>query len=169
MGVVAVIAAMASVGAYAYWTTDGSGTGTATVGTDADNLVLHGSTTGSLYPDGPGVPVTFTVDNPSNFDQSVSKIHLDGIEACSAPYSGITCGGTVIATCGSINDGSVANAGTADFYMADVNVPPATDGNIQANAVAQLLATGGMLVMNNTSSNQDSCKNAYLLLDLSST
>ena len=33
LGVVAVIAAMASVGAYAYWTTSGSATGTATVGT----------------------------------------------------------------------------------------------------------------------------------------
>jgi len=124
LGVVAVIAAMASVGAYAYWTTTGSGSGTATVGTDGDNLVLHGSTTGTLYPNGPTQTASFTVDNPSNFDQSVSKIYLDSIEACDAAYVAGVCSGSVIPGCGGVVDGSSANDNSADFYMADVSVNP---------------------------------------------
>src|SRR5437899_1598272 len=56
-----LIAAIAAIGGYAYFTANGSGSGTATVGTSS-NIVLHGSTVGTLYP-GTSVSISFTADN----------------------------------------------------------------------------------------------------------
>ncbi len=54
LGVVAVIAAMASVGAYAFWTSSGSGSGSATTANPtADYLsVINLTTINDLYPGG---------------------------------------------------------------------------------------------------------------------
>ena len=164
-----LVAVIAAVGGYAYWTSTGTGTGSATVGTDAANLVVTGTTSGLLYPAGPGRTVSFTAANPASFNQSIAKIHLVSIEACTAAYSGGVCGGSVIAGCGSINNGAIANAGTNDFYMGDVTVNPATDGKIVSGATAQVLATAGTVAMNDTSANQDACKLASLKLTLSTT
>jgi hypothetical protein len=161
MGVIATVAAMATVGAYAYWTTSGSGTGTATVGTDADNLVLHGLVTDLMYPGGPGRTVSFTVDNPSNFNQSVSNIHLVDVDAY-ASAADRTNEVNELAGCGG------PNSATSDFQMADVPVAPATDGDIQPNASGQALTATGTLFMNNLDSNQDACKDAFLTLNLTS-
>lgn len=161
VGVFAAVAAMASVGAYAYWTTSGSGTGTATVGTDADNLILHGSVTDLMYPGGPGATVAFTVDNPSDFNQSVSNIHLVDVDAYATALDR-TNETNELAECGGLN------SATSDFQMADVTVAPATDGDIAPNAVAQALTATGTLYMNNLDSNQDACKNALLTLNLTS-
>jgi hypothetical protein len=109
--------------------------------------------------------VTLTVDNPGSGNQFLATIHLDSIAACSVAwtYPAGTCSGTTIAGCGSINNGSVANAGTADFYMADVAV------NTDYAPGAGQPAPNGSLVMNNLASSQDACKNAFLKLNLSST
>jgi hypothetical protein len=159
--VVVVVAAMASIGAYAYWTTSGSGTGTATVGTDGDNLVLHGSVTDLMYPGGPGATVSFTVDNPSGFNQSVSEIQLVDVDAYPTALDR-TNETNEIAGCGG------PNSATSDFQMANVPVAPATDGDIAPNAVAQSLTATGTLFMNNLDSNQDACKDAFLTLNLTS-
>jgi hypothetical protein len=158
---VAAVAAMASIGAYAYWTTDGTGTGTATVGTDADNLVLHGSVADLMYPGGPGATVSFEVDNPSDFNQSVSEIQLVDVDAYPTALDR-TNETNELAGCGG------PNSATSDFQMADVTVDPATDGDIDPNAVGQDLTTTGTLYMNNLDSNQDACKNAFLTLNLTS-
>ncbi|MBV9098843.1 MAG: hypothetical protein JO079_12380, partial [Frankiaceae bacterium] len=108
--------------AYAYWTSTGSGSGTAATGTAANNLVVTGTPDSqTLAPNGPGSVVSFTVANPSNFNQKVSNIHLTGVVAYPTAtdrtnHTNATSG------CGTINNGAVANAGTADFYMADVSV-----------------------------------------------
>ena len=156
LGVLSAVAAMAAVGAYAYWTTSGSGSGSATVGTDT-GVVLHGSASGLLYPAGPGRTVSFTVDNASSGNQSVSNIHLVSVDAYSDAARTI-----LIAGCGGPNSAS------SDFQMADVPVNPATDGNIAAGATGQALTAAGTLYMNNLSSNQDACKNAFLKLNLTS-
>jgi hypothetical protein len=155
IGVLAV-AVFSAVGAYAYWTSTGSGSGSATVGTDS-GVVLHGSAAGLLYPAGPGRTVSFSVDNASSGNQSVSNIHLVSVDAFSdagwtLPISG--CGGP--------------NSASSDFQMADVPVNPATDGNILAGASGQPLAATGTLYMNNLASNQNACKNAFLRLNLTS-
>jgi hypothetical protein len=50
LGVVAAIAAMASVGAYAYWTQSGSGTGSASTGTTTAISVVQDSAPSAMYP-----------------------------------------------------------------------------------------------------------------------
>ena len=69
------VAVVAAVGAYAYYTTTGSGSGSATVGSSSA-LTLHGTTSGLLYPGGPARTVSFTVDNPSPGRQRVGTISL---------------------------------------------------------------------------------------------
>jgi len=79
-------AVVAAVGGYAYFSTTGTGTGSATVGTDS-GVTLHATTAGLLYPGGPSRTVSFTVDNPSNGHQWVGTIHLvtvdTGVVGCS--------------------------------------------------------------------------------------
>ena len=163
---VMVVAIAAAIGAYAYFTTTGSGNGTATVGTSSA-VTLHGSTSGLLYPGDLGHTVSFTVDNPSTGNQSVSNIHLVSVSACSVVFTypgGVaTCADVTPPVCGGVNSAS------SDFQMADVPVNPATDGNIAPSAVAQPLVTTGTLYMNNLATNQDTCKNAFLNLVLTST
>lgn len=90
----ATVAAMlaASIGAYAYFTTSGAGSGSGTVGS-ASALVINqaGITYSNAGSDNALVPgtsatVTFTVDNPSSANQqlgtiSVSSITTDGAHA----------------------------------------------------------------------------------------
>ena len=54
---------LAAMGAYAYFSATGSGTASGNVGS-ATAVTLSGSTTGNLYPDGPGRDVAITITNP---------------------------------------------------------------------------------------------------------
>jgi hypothetical protein len=140
------IAALAVTGvAVAYFTSEGSGTGTATIGSSS-NVTLHGTVTGSLYPGGSST-VSFTVDNPSPASELVNKIHLASITP-DAGHGGCS---------------TVITGGSPDFTMPDVtanqNVP---SGNGQA------LTATGTLSMNETGVNQDACQGATLTLNLTS-
>ena len=72
-GVIAAVAALASVGAYAYFTASGSGAGTATVG-ESSGILLSSPLVGDLYPDGADVPVTVTIENPGSGAQYVDTV-----------------------------------------------------------------------------------------------
>ena len=69
----AVLGLVAALGGYAYWTTGGSGTGTASVGTDTDNLAITSTAPGQLVPGG-DVPVTVTVSNPNSYSVHVNDV-----------------------------------------------------------------------------------------------
>jgi hypothetical protein len=157
-----VIGAIVLAGiAYAYFSTSGSGTASATVGTNSA-LTLHGSTSGSLYP-GTSTTVTFTADNPSSGHQQVGTIHLVSIVACNTAFSGGACpSGHEVTTCESVETGS-SDTGTANFWMPDV-----VSGQDLAPGNGQSISAPGTLTMNDLSSNQDSCKNVNLLLNLTS-
>ncbi len=82
-GVVAAVAAMATVGAYAYWTQGGSGTGSATTGTTTAITVVQDSTTASsLYPGGPSESLSGHFVNPNPGAVSISSV-----TAAVAPFS----------------------------------------------------------------------------------
>jgi hypothetical protein len=161
--VTVLVAITASVGAYAYFTSTGSGSGTATVGTSTA-FVIHGTSGSTLYP-GTTSAVTFTVDNPSTGHQKLGTIYLSAVKACpsgsawDANASDCTNSATEITGCESVDDGSIADANTSDFYMADVAVN--TD---YATGNTQTVTPGGTLKMNNLSSSQDACKSAALYL-----
>lgn len=160
------VAVAASIGAYAYFTSGGSGTGTASVGT-SDAFVLHGSATDPLYP-GTSSDVTFTVDNPGNGQQYLATIHLASVDACSVAWDyssplGPQCGanapggGGDIASCGGLNSTS------SDFQMDDVTV-----NHDYAPGSGWSVTPLGSLHMNDLSTPQDSCKGAFLNLNLTS-
>jgi hypothetical protein len=133
----AAIAALLVAGvAFAYFTSTGSGTGTATVGTSADNIEVTGTVTDLLYPDGPGAEVTFTATNPEAFDQKLSTIELSGVTT------------------------TAVGCDTDVFHMADVVVGP--EGNLAPNATNVALTATGTLYMDDNGLNQDDCKNATL-------
>ncbi|HEU4943677.1 MAG TPA: hypothetical protein VFT10_00795 [Solirubrobacterales bacterium] len=143
VGCVGVLALAA--GAYAYFTSTGSGTTTATVGSSSP-VTLKGTVTGNLYP-GSSSPVALTVDNPSSGNQRVGTVSLEKITA-DAGHSGCSV---------------VITGGNPDFTMADIVVNKTfSPGNNQA------VTPSGSLTMNDTGVNQDACQGATLTLTLKS-
>jgi hypothetical protein len=134
------VVAIAAVGAaIAYFTTSGSGTGSASVGSSSA-VTIHGTVSGALYP-GSSATVNFTVDNPSSGSQRVNGIQLEKVTT-DAAHSGCV---------------------TSDFTMPNVTVNQTfPSGNAQA-----VTATGS-LSMANTALNQDACQGAPLTLSLTS-
>jgi hypothetical protein len=159
-----VVAALTAAGfAFAYFTSSGSGTGTANVGSDTA-FTIHGSTGTALFP-GATTPVTFTVDNGGGGTQKLGTITLSSVAACSSNWSGNICNGGAagvgnVSGCGTVDPGSTADANASDFYMPDVAVNASFGtGNNQS------VTPTGTLKMNNLSRSQDQCKNAHLLLN----
>jgi hypothetical protein len=164
-GIAALIAtlvvAISAVGAFAYFTTTGSGSGTATVGTST-NLALVGTAPTTLYP-GTSSNVTFTADNTSPGHQQLGTIYLASVQAYPSALDR-TNDTNLIAGCGSISDGAFANPAipVADYYMADV----VSNQDFGPSASPQGVTATGTLVMNNRSVSQDACKSAFLKLNL---
>jgi hypothetical protein len=131
--------------AMAYFTSAGSGTGTATVGTSS-NVTLHGAVAGTLYP-GASATVNFTVDNPSPGSALVGTVHLESI----TPDAGHSACSTVI------------TGGNPDFTM-----PDAVVNQSFPNGNGQAVATTGTLTMRETGVNQNACQGATLTLNLTS-
>jgi hypothetical protein len=162
IGATTVLVTLALGGAaVAYFSTSGSGTGTASVGTSSA-LTVHGSTSGSLYP-GVSSTVSFTADNPSSGHQKLGTIHLASIVACDQAFSGGTCAsGHEVTTCESAETGS-SDANTANFWMPDV-----VSNQDLASGNGQSVTATGSLKMNDLNASQDTCKNVNLLLNFTS-
>jgi hypothetical protein len=139
---IATIAVLAIAGvAVAYFTSSGSGSGTASVGTDAGVTISPVTFDSTLYPGG-STTVHFTVNNSS----SSSTVKVDQVVAdTSAGTNGIT--------------GLPVGCSAADFHFA----PASVGADIAASGSA---AGTGTLSMDNTSANQDACKNASPVLHL---
>jgi hypothetical protein len=156
------VAAIAAAGfAIAYFTTSGSGTGTASVGTSTA-LTIHGTAGTTLYP-GTSSTVNFTVDNPSSGHQQLGTIHLNAIVACNTAFVSGTCpSGHEVTSCESAD--SNASSSTDNFSMPDV----VSGQDIAGSATGASVTATGTLTMNNLSSSQDACKNANLQLNFTS-
>jgi hypothetical protein len=72
LAVVAVAIGVAG-GAFAYFSSTGSGTGSATVGSSS-TVQLSSPNVGTLYPGGAAVPVTVTIHNPGSGNEYVGTI-----------------------------------------------------------------------------------------------
>ena len=64
---------LGAVGAYAFWTAGGSGSGTATAGTTTDNLTIASAPVSGLTP-GSSTPVTVTLTNPNSYSVGVGTV-----------------------------------------------------------------------------------------------
>ena len=71
---VLLVALIAAIGGWAYFTANGSGSGRRP-SARARLLTLHGSAAATLYPARPS-SVSFTVDNPSTGHQQLGTIYL---------------------------------------------------------------------------------------------
>ena len=75
MAVVASVVVLASaVGAYAYWTQGGSGTGTATADTTSSITVNQTSSVTGLYPGGAAAGLSGNFDNPNSSPVTISSV-----------------------------------------------------------------------------------------------
>ena len=140
-----VLAAMAIAGAaIGYFTTTGSGTGTATVGSSTTLTIVQTGSISGLTPDGPAQPVTYTIANPSaNGDQNLGVV--------SATVSSVTTVGSN--TCAASNF-STSSAGSAV-------------GTISAGSTfSSSAATEPTVQMTDTGTNQDGCQGATVNLTL---
>jgi hypothetical protein len=85
IGLVGVVVALAAAGgAYAYFTSGGSGTGSGAVGATS-TFTIAGAATNPLFP-GSSSPVNITISNPGNGAQFVNTVHLaslsTGVQGC---------------------------------------------------------------------------------------
>ncbi|HEY1855607.1 MAG TPA: hypothetical protein VGG40_13570 [Solirubrobacterales bacterium] len=134
-----------AAGAYAYFSTTGSGTATATVG-NSSAVVIKGTVSGNLYP-GSSSTVTFTIDNSSSGKQRVGTISLEKI---TPDVTHSTCS-------------TVITGGNPDFTMAEVAV-----NKVYGPGNGQAVTPTGSLTMNETGVSQDACQGATLTLTLKS-
>lgn len=134
------VGAVAAVGvAIAYFSSTGSGSGSASVGTSSA-VTIHGTTATALYP-GTSSSVSFTVDNPSGGAQRVGTILLGSI---------------------------TTDAGHSACVMGDFTMPNVTVNQTFPNGNGQAVTATGTLSMANTALNQDACQGAPLTLHLTS-
>ena len=155
-----LIVAMAAIGGYAYFTSTGSGTGSATVGTSTawtvGQTAADVTAAGPLYPDqaiGTGTIQTndYHVLNPSTGQQSLNQVV---ISIATFPGGGVW----------SIQPNPSKPACTAaDFSVGGQPVGSAwTDTSLAGNKAAGFDTTTGTVTvqMIDNGLNQDNCKNA---------
>lgn len=82
-------ALMAGTVAFAAWTSNGTGTGTATAGT-AKNLTIGVTNISGLYPTGT-FNVPFTVTNPNSYAVTLTKVQLQSVSV-----NNVGCTATVV-------------------------------------------------------------------------
>jgi hypothetical protein len=136
---------IAAGGAYAYWTTTGSGTGSAGNGTSVGVTINQTSNIAGLYPGGPAVALS------GNFDNSnAGAVHV----------------GTVTASLVSVT-GSVGTPACtiADYTLAS---PAATVNADIASGSGVGSWSGPTIQLKNLATNQDACKNASVNLSYTS-
>ena len=146
---ISIIAVLALAGAaFAYWTASGTGSATASVGTDQgvtiNNFVFSGGPAGNgkLYPSH-SVTVTFDiVNNSANTPVKVGKVVAD------------TSGGNTNGI-----SGLAGNCLAADFHFGNVDV------NTEI-ADGATITRSGTLSLDDTGVNQDDCKLAAPVLHL---
>jgi hypothetical protein len=121
--------------AYAYWSSTGVGSGSATTGTSTAFVVASSPPTGAaLTPGGPTQSVAFSVTNPSSGSQTLANVAITVANADGTAWD------------------AVPGCSALDYT---VGVPAITYGQIAPAAAANGTVTIGM---NNLGTNQDACQ-----------
>lgn len=139
--VAGVITVATAGGAYAYWSSLGTGTGAASTGTSSAFVVTTDAATGGpLTPGGPTQTVAFHVQNSNSGVQRLSAVAV-----------------TVAASNGTAWT-AIPGCSAADYT---IGTPSFTAGDVASGATKDGTVT---ITMNNLSSNQDACKNVSVPL-----
>jgi hypothetical protein len=138
LSVIAVLALAG--GAFAYFTSSGGGTGSATVGTATNFTVTAQAASGSMYPGGGSSTFSYVVNNPGTGAEN-----LTGTTA------------TVASSGGNIVDNGTAVSGCSASWFTASNTAPA--GLPQDLAGGTSSTSGSVTVtMSDSGTNQDACK-----------
>jgi hypothetical protein len=137
--VAAVVLAVGGGVAFAYWSTTGSGTGSATNASSNGVVVLHAAFENGLTP-GASETVTYTADNAGT-----SSLHI----------------GTITPTVS-------IDAGHSDCLATDFSIAPTLSDTTVAAGTSGVAAGTGTLAFADTAVNQDGCKGAVVTLTLAS-
>jgi hypothetical protein len=127
--------------AFAYWTSTGSGTGSATTGQSAAFTIVADTPVGTIAPGSPGQMVGFTVTNPGPGVQRLAAVNVAIAGPTGTPWVPPT--GCLLAD-----------------YTASITTAP-TPGTIAVNGTRTGTATVSLA---NTGVNQDACQNATVPL-----
>jgi hypothetical protein len=146
-----VVAALAVAGgAYAFFTSDGSGSGTGSVGSSANYKVDVSLGSTALVPAGPTNSVGVVVKNQGTGSQRITSLVPTTLTAdkpgCSTAFSS-----------GATNDTS------KDFYVAPITVPAGTT-LAPTGAPGDTFSANTTIQMNDTGVSQDNCQGATLTL-----
>lgn len=150
-GFVVAAVALTAVGggaAFSYWTTSGSGTGSAATGTvSAVTIKATSAAVTGLYPGGPAQAIAGSFDNGNPGQVYIHQV--------SVAISGIT---------GGANDTNLPACTAADFTVVQ---PTVTNAQI-ASGTGVGSWTGASLAMKNSATDQGNCKNATVALAFTS-
>ncbi|MEA9986464.1 hypothetical protein [Subtercola sp. RTI3] len=139
--VTAAVLVLAGGGAaFAYWTSTGSGVGSATTGTDTAFTIASTTAGSALTPGGPTDTVTFIVTNPGTGNQNLTAITAAVATSTGAAWT------------------TVPGCSAADYT---VGTPVVIFGTI---APAGTLTGTVTITMNNTAANQNACRGAAVPL-----
>jgi len=139
IGAAAVIGSLGiSVAGFAYWTTSGTGTGSATTGTNTAVTVTQVGTISALVPGGTAQAIDFNINNSTSTPQYVTSVT---VTLTVPPGTGTTPACT-----------------TADFDL----IPPNAIAADQGPGATLHSPSGATLALKNTGLNQDRCKNATI-------
>jgi hypothetical protein len=142
-GVLALVAVLVIAGAaFAYWTTTGSGEGSADTGTTQAVTVNQTSTVTDLAPGSGTQPLSGDFDNPNSGPVYITAVAAEVTEVNDAlgdPIVGCSAADYTIAGTGAVGASVPAGNGEGSW------------GNLT-------------IAFNNTADNQDACKNAQLVI-----
>jgi hypothetical protein len=154
--VAAAVAGVALLGggiaAYAYFTSSGTGNGSAGVGTSTAFTVGNFSASGSLYPgDTTGAAVSYRITNPSSGHQGVQTVGVAVANDGGSPAVILNSAGSPVAGCLA----SWFSAGSSSFLASNGT----TTVTLTADVAGGDYITGTTTVlMSNVGSSQDACK-----------
>ncbi len=139
--VAGVITVATAGGAYAYWSSLGNATGSATTGTSSAFVVTTDAATGGpLTPGGPTQTVAFHVQNANSGVQRLTSVAVTVAASGGAAW-------TAVPGCSAAD----YTVGTPTFTAGDIASGSSTDGT-------------DTITMKNLSTNQDACKNVSVPL-----
>jgi hypothetical protein len=142
----AIALVIGGTAAYAYFTTTGSGSGSATVGNETGtwNITAAGATGGPLYPGSGTETIVFTVENTGSSDQVFSTA-TPTVPVYMSTTDAETTGDADIAGC------------TASWFAPTVESDPSAGDEIAPDGTATVTVT---VTLSAEDVNQDACEGA---------
>jgi hypothetical protein len=139
--------------AVAYFSTTGSGSGNAQVGTSSALTITPTITPGAggIVPGGNPAAVSFSVNNPGSGNEYVGTVSL----------------GTVTAYSDALHTNNITGVGAGKCDTSQFSMSPVVENKDVGNGNTAL-PNNGSLVFADSGSNQDGCKNAYLVATFTS-